>query len=63
MTVKERASLVSRDFDELWAEMWGSESADVQYKKDKETSRNKLIALREGIAMGVGGRPSRVYVL
>jgi len=60
MTVKERESLVSRDFDELWAEMWGSESADVQYKKDKETSRNKLIALREGISLDVSGNKATI---
>lgn len=55
MTDDERQKLVTRDFDSLWAEMWGSESADVQYKKDKENSRNKLMALREGISLDVSG--------
>ena len=55
MTDAERQKLVEKDFDLLWAEMWGSESADVQYKKDKENSRNKLMALREGITLDVSG--------
>lgn len=55
MTDMERNRLVSLDFDQLWAEMWGSESADVQYKKDKENSRNKLMALREGITLDISG--------
>jgi 8-oxo-dGTP pyrophosphatase MutT (NUDIX family) len=55
MTDAERKKLAERDFDDLWAEMWGSESTDVQYKKDKENSRHKLIALREGITLDVSG--------
>jgi 8-oxo-dGTP pyrophosphatase MutT (NUDIX family) len=60
MTDAERKKLVERDFDELWAEMWGSESADVQYKKDKENSRNKLMALREGITLDVSGNSANL---
>jgi 8-oxo-dGTP pyrophosphatase MutT (NUDIX family) len=55
MTDAERQKLVERDFDMLWAEMWGSESTDTQYKKDKENSRNKLMALREGITLDASG--------
>lgn len=55
MTDREREKIISRDFDDLWSEMWGSESTDVQYKKDKENSRNKLAALREGITLDVSG--------
>ena len=55
MTDEEREKILNRDFDELWAEMWGSESNDVQYKKDKENSRNKLMALREGITLDISG--------
>lgn len=55
MTDEERQKLVTKDFDTLWAEMWGSESTDVQYKKDKENSRNKLMALREGITLDLSG--------
>lgn len=55
MTDVERQKILTRDFDELWAEMWGSESNDIQYKKDKENSRNKLMALREGITLDVSG--------
>jgi 8-oxo-dGTP pyrophosphatase MutT (NUDIX family) len=60
MTDAERKKLVEKDFDELWAEMWGSESADIQYKKDKENSRNKLMALREGITLDVSGNSANL---
>jgi 8-oxo-dGTP pyrophosphatase MutT (NUDIX family) len=55
MTDQEREKIVKKEFDELWAEMWGSESADVQYKKDKENSKNKLMALRDGITLDISG--------
>ena len=48
MTDKERDKLLNRDFDDLWVDMWGPESSEQQYKKEKETSRNKLLALRDG---------------
>ena len=60
MTDAERKKLVEKDFDELWAEMWGAESTDVQYKKDKENSRNKLMALREGITLDVSGNSANL---
>lgn len=55
MTDVEREKIVNKDFEELWAEMWGAESTDVQYKKDKENSKNKLMALRDGISLDVSG--------
>ena len=55
MTDQEREKIVKKEFDELWAEMWGSESADIQYKKDKENSKNKLMALRDGITLDISG--------
>ena len=55
MTDEEREKIVHKDFEELWAEMWGAESTDVQYKKDKENSKNKLMALRDGITLDVSG--------
>ena len=60
MTDEERQKLVDRDFDSLWADMWGSESGDIQYKKDKENSRNKLIALREGITLDISGNKANL---
>jgi 8-oxo-dGTP pyrophosphatase MutT (NUDIX family) len=60
MTDIERQRLVEKDFDQLWADMWGAESADVQYKKDKENSRNKLMALREGISLDVSGNQANL---
>lgn len=47
MTDTERSRLLSTDFEQLWKDMWGADSADVQYKKDKEQSRLKLQQLRE----------------
>ena len=55
MTDKEREKILTKDFEELWAEMWGAESTDVQYKKDKENSKNKLMALRDGITLDISG--------
>jgi 8-oxo-dGTP pyrophosphatase MutT (NUDIX family) len=55
MTDYEREKIVSKDFEELWSEMWGAESTDIQYKKDKENSKNKLMALRDGITLDVSG--------
>ena len=63
MTDEERQKLIHRDFDDLWAEMWGAESADVQYKKDKENSRNKLMVLREGITLDVSGNQATLAEL
>jgi 8-oxo-dGTP pyrophosphatase MutT (NUDIX family) len=60
MTDHEREKLVSKDFDQLWAEMWGSESTDQQYKKDKENSRHKLMALREGITLDLSGNQANL---
>lgn len=60
MTDKERKRLVEVDFDQLWSDMWGSESNDIQYKKDKENSRNKLMALREGITLDVSGNSANL---
>ena len=55
MTDKEREKILTKDFEELWSEMWGAESTDIQYKKDKENSKNKLMALREGITLDISG--------
>ena len=55
MTDEEREKIVNKDFEEIWSEMWGAESTDVQYKKDKENSKNKLMALREGITLDISG--------
>lgn len=55
MTDEERQKILKKDFEEIWVEMWGSESADIQYKKDKENSKNKLMALRDGISLDVSG--------
>ena len=60
MTDAERKKLIERDFDTLWSEMWGAESGEQQYKKDKENSRNKLMAIREGITLDISGNQANL---
>ncbi len=60
MTDEERQKLLTVDFDTLWADMWGSEATDTHYKKDKENSRNKLMAIREGITLDVSGNSANL---
>jgi len=55
MTDTERQKIIEKDFEDLWAEMWGSDSSETQYKKDKENSKNKLLAIREGITIDLSG--------
>ena len=55
MTAAERKKIIEKDFEDLWAEMWGSDSSETQYKKDKENSKNKLLAIREGITIDLSG--------
>lgn len=61
MTDAERQKLLTTDFDTLWADMWGAESTDAHYKKDKENSRNKLMAIREGITLDVSGNSANLH--
>lgn len=56
MTDSEREKLATKNFEDLWADMWGSESGDIQYKKDKDISKNKLLALRDGITVDLSGK-------
>ena len=49
MTDEEREKIVKKDVEELWAEIRGAERADIQYKKDKENTKKKRMALREGM--------------
>lgn len=50
MTDAERKKLLEKPFDELWSELWGYDARGTNhYRNDKEISRQKLNALREGV--------------
>lgn len=50
MTDIERKKLLEKPFDDLWSELWGLDSRGTNhYRNDKEISRQKLTALREGV--------------
>ena len=50
MTDEERRKILTVDFDELWAGLWGSDNRSTHhYRNDKEISRQKLQMLRDGI--------------
>lgn len=48
MTINERESLVSLDFDELWSSLW-SGNIGFQYRSEEKTSRDKYELLKTGI--------------
>jgi 8-oxo-dGTP pyrophosphatase MutT (NUDIX family) len=49
MTVHEKNNLKSMTFEELWADIWGDETISIQYKSEENISKDKLMALRNGI--------------
>jgi 8-oxo-dGTP pyrophosphatase MutT (NUDIX family) len=63
MTDSERKKIVEKEFEDLWFEMWGSDSSENQYKKDKENSKNKLLAIREGITIDCSGNRATLKTL
>tara|TARA_B110000967_G_scaffold209552_1_gene266229 strand:- start:568 stop:1377 length:810 start_codon:yes stop_codon:yes gene_type:complete len=49
MTVDEKNNLKTKTFDELWFNIWGNEILSTQYKNEEILSKDKLLALRNGI--------------
>jgi len=49
MTVHEKNNLKNMTFEELWADIWGDETISIQYKSEENISKDKLMALRNGI--------------
>ena len=50
MTASERKRLLTLDFEEIWHELWGSDTESSQrYANDRIQSRQKLAELRAGI--------------
>lgn len=47
MTATERERFLNLPFTELWSTLWGVDHSNVQYKNEKENSRQKLEQLRE----------------
>ena len=55
MTVEEREKLRSMEFDEIWHQLWGSDTESTQrYAHDRVISRQKLAELRSGIQLENG---------
>jgi len=59
MTNAERERILNLPFAELWMNLWGVDHTNVQYKNEKETSRQKLEQLRtDGLVDEKGVRRS-----
>lgn len=57
MTKRERERFLTLSFQDLWNQLWGTDSTSTQYKSEKETSRQKFEALRaSGILDETGTR-------
>ena len=55
MTEGERQKLKSMDFEEIWHELWGSDTESIQrYVHDRVNSRVKLAELRAGVQLPTG---------
>lgn len=48
MTIQEKASLLTKTFDELWKDLWG-QFFGVQYRSEERTAKEKFIQIKEGI--------------
>jgi ADP-ribose pyrophosphatase YjhB (NUDIX family) len=51
MTDVEKTRLLTESFREIWTELWGNETMLSQYRVEEENSREKLMSLRNGIAL------------
>jgi 8-oxo-dGTP pyrophosphatase MutT (NUDIX family) len=57
MTVNEKKKLLTKDFDQLWNELWG-DHIGIQYRGEEKISREKFNSLKVGIKL-----PSNEYNL
>ena len=48
MTVEEKNKLLTVEFETLWKDLWGN-LLGVQYRGEERTSRDKMVALKEGV--------------
>lgn len=51
MTLQEKESLLTKDFDELWKSVWGDEKLSNQYKTEEIVSKEKFLQLKNGVAV------------
>ena len=55
MTSVERNILLNKDFDDIWNELWGTDLESSQkYANNRQTSKQKLIELRQGLTNSKG---------
>ena len=50
MTIKEKNNLLTKDFNQLWTDLW-REFYGVQYRTEEKRSLEKLNKIKEGIHM------------
>lgn len=48
MTIQEKANLLTKDFNELWKNLWG-DYYGVQYKTEEKNAHDKFDQIKEGI--------------
>ena len=51
MTEKEKNNLLTKDFKELWNNLWGT-TAGIQYRGEEKTSEEKMATLIKGVQVG-----------
>lgn len=53
MTVSEKQRLLTQPFGDIWRELWGGETANlnVQYRNEEQISRDKFNTLRSGVLL------------
>ena len=50
MTINEKNNLLTKDFDQLWKELWG-DHIGIQYRSEEKISREKFNSLKAGIKL------------
>ena len=50
MSVDEKQRLLTRDFDQLWCELWGRKIG-VKYRNEENTSRDKSQTIKKGVPL------------
>ena len=49
MTIQEKHNLLSKNFNELWQDLWGDFYGGVQYRNEEKNSLEKFNQIKEGI--------------
>ena len=48
MTIQEKANLLTKEFDELWKNLWG-DYFGVQYRSEEKNAKEKFYQIKEGV--------------